>query len=167
MRLIQLFMVLILGAITTFAQNTEILELQGDKLGEDHAAFAVKHPKAVCKNSTETRIECYQWADVAIFGMQAHPDADCSVKIHSDARCVQGLTAHFVNRKLISLSYAVPGTDKSVPTAELKKVFGTPMFDTREATFWSHGRQMANVIVGRATDSDHGPVLITIMIAQD
>ena len=161
------FMVFMVGAITAFAQNSESLELQGDKLGEDHAAFVAKHPKAVCKNSTETRIECYQWTGVSIFGMQAHPDADCSVKTHSEARCAQGLAAHFVNRKLISLSYAVPGTNKTLPTAELKKSFGTPMIDTSEATMWTRGRQMANIVVGRATESAEEPVLITIMIDED
>ena len=139
-------------------------ELQGDKLGESHAIFISRRPKAVCKKSTETRTNC-QWVDVSIFGLQAHPDPGCSLKTYSAPECVQGLSAQFKDGPLISLSYAVAGTDKKAPTAELKKLFGTPEFDTSEGTIWQRGRALASVVVARATESNEGPILITFSIS--
>jgi len=145
--------------------ESQTFELQGDKLGESFSTFVAKHPKADCADSTETRTNCYQWTDVSIFGMTAQPKPGCSVKIHSSPECVQGLGAQFVNRHLISLSYAVKGTDKSEATATLKKSFGSPLFDTGEATIWSHERAFVSVVVGKSTERNDGPTLVTFVIS--
>ena len=147
------------------AGDAKDFELQGDKLGESYAIFISRHPKAVCEKSTETRANCYQWVDVSIFGLQAHPGPGCSLKTYSAEECVQGLSAQFKDGQLISLSYAVAGTDKKAPTAELKQLFGTPEIDTSEATIWQRGRAFASVVVGRAAESNGGPILITFSIS--
>ena len=97
--------------------------------------------------------------------MKAHPDPGCTPKIYSSAGCVQGLTGQFMEKRLISLSYAVSGTDKTEATAALKKKFGTPMIDTSEATLWSSGSAIASVVVGKATETSDGPVLVTVLIS--
>src|SRR5271170_4796440 len=56
------------------------LELQGDKLGESFDAFMAQHPKAQCDTSQTSRAVCYQWADVAIFGLTAFNSPTCSLK---------------------------------------------------------------------------------------
>jgi hypothetical protein len=99
--------------------------------------------------------------------MLAHPDPGCSLKTYSSNGCVQGLSAQFVNHRLILLSYAVAGTDKAEPTAALKKSFGSPDFDTSKATIWLHGGSLASVAVGKSTEESDGPMLITFVISSD
>ncbi|HXR32942.1 MAG TPA: hypothetical protein VN830_04505 [Verrucomicrobiae bacterium] len=146
-------------------QSSEPFELQGDKLGDSLTMFVSKHPKAECMDSTKTRTSCYQWVDVSIFGMTAHPDSGCSLKSYSSAGCVQGLTAQFADHRLILLSYAVVGMDKTEPTSALKKTYGAPLIDTREATIWSRDNATASVVVGKATETNDGPTLVTFVIS--
>jgi hypothetical protein len=145
--------------------RSEPLGLGDDKLGESLSSFTSLHPNAKCENSTKARSICYQWSEVSIFGMTAHPDPGCSIGNRSSPDCVQGINAQFVNERLISLSYAVEGTDKTDATTALKKRFGNPLFETREATLWSIGKETASVIVGKATERKDGPTLITFLIA--
>jgi len=145
--------------------SSEPFELGNDKLGESLATFVSKHRKAECADSTKTRTNCYQWVEVSIFGMTAHPDPGCSPKNHSAAGCVQGITAQFMDKRLILLTYAVGGTDKTEATSALKKKFGTPVIDTREATVWTNGNATASVVVGKATKANEGPTLITFMMS--
>ncbi len=146
------------------APSSEPFELGSDELGESLATFVSQHPKSECKDSTKTRTNCYQWVEVSIFGMTAHPDPGCSPKNYSSAGCVQGLAAQFVDKRLVLLTYAVGGTDKTEATAALKKKFGTPVIDTREATIWTNGNATASVVVGKATEANDGQTLITFMI---
>jgi hypothetical protein len=138
--------------------------LHGDRLGESLTTFVSKHPKAECKDSTETRTNCYQWTDVSIFGMLAQPKAGCSLKTYSTKGCVQGLSAQFVNHRLVLASYAVTGTDKAEPTAALKRTFGSPGFDTTKATIWRRDRSSASMVIGKATEQSDGSILITSVI---
>jgi hypothetical protein len=155
----------LLGAKQFQSEDSEPLELGGDKLGEKLELFVSQHSKAECMESTKTRTNCYQWVGVSIFGMKAQPDPGCSSKTYSSTGCVQGLTAHFVEKRLVSLSYAVSGTDKTEATAALKKKFGTPKFDTREATIWTSDNGSASVVVGKAAETGEGPTLITFVIS--
>jgi hypothetical protein len=171
MRLLMIFVLVFVETPSLLAlkqfqsAGSESFELEGDKLGESLESFVSQHPKANCVESTKTRTSCYQWAEISIFGMKAHPDPGCTPKIYSSAGCVQGLTGQFMEKRLISLSYAVSGTDKTEATAALKKKFGTPMIDTSEATLWSSGSAIASVVVGKATETSDGPVLVTVLIS--
>jgi len=144
--------------------RSEPLGLENDKLGESLAAFASLHPKAICEKSTKTRTNRYQWSAVSIFGMTAHPEPGCSIKNHSSPDCVQGINAQLVDQGLMFLSYAVEGGDKTDATTALKKLFGNPLIDTREATIWTIGKETASIIVGKATEGKEGPTLITFSI---
>jgi hypothetical protein len=142
----------------------EPFELESDKLGENLANFTANHPKAKCMDSTAARINCYQWKDISIFGMTAHPDQDCSVKKHSSAGCAEGLSAQFVNQHLVLLAYAVEGKDKAEAIGALKKKFGPPSLDGPVSTTWMNGDTMATVDVGKAAGAQGGQNLITFMI---
>src|ERR1700739_1241981 len=81
-KIMHLLLILILGVFKPTAlmvhnqspkKDSESFELHGDRLGESLTTFVSKHPKAECKDSTKTRTNCYQWTDVSIFGMLAHP----------------------------------------------------------------------------------------------
>jgi hypothetical protein len=139
-------------------------ELQGDKLGESVATFTAQHPKAECERS-ETRTTCYQWADVAIFGLTAHAGAGCNLKKRYAADCLQGVTAKFTNERLVSLVYTIAGTDKSEAAAELRKKLGTPTLESRTASTWNSGGESASVVVGKMTEESDSPSLITISIS--
>ena len=142
----------------------EPFELGGDALGENLATFVSNHPKAHCADSTKTRISCYQWLEISIFGMAAHPDPGCSIKNYSSVGCVEGLSAQFVEQHLVLLSYAVEGKDKTEAIAALKKNFGIPLRDDPVGTTWMSGNTMASVDVGIANGAKNGQSLITLMI---
>jgi hypothetical protein len=171
MRVLVILVLFLIGTHALLALNqfqppsSEPFELGSDKLGESLATFVSKHPKAECADSTKTRTNCYQWVEVSIFGMTAHPDPGCSPKNHSSAGCVQGISAQFVDHRLVLLSYAVGGTDKAEATAALKKKFGTPVIDTHEATVWTNGNTTASVVAGKASEANDGPTLITFMMS--
>ena len=139
-------------------------ELGGDALGENLAAFVTNHPKAQCVDSTKARTNCYQWLEISILGMSAHPDAECSIKNYSSAGCVEGLSAQFVDKRLVLLSYAVEGKDKAEAIVALKKTFGIPLMDGPVGTTWTNGNTMASVDVGKAPGAKNGQSLITFMI---
>ena len=147
-------------------QNSDAFELHGDILGENLKTFVARHISAECMDLDKHRVTCYQWKEVEILGLIAHPGPDCSLKSYSAPQCVQGVTAQFADDRLISLSYSVAGTDKREAVAELKKSFGAPLVETAEATMWSRGGYMASVVVGKADPAADGPVLITFMIAK-
>lgn len=145
--------------------STGSFELQGDKLGESVEAFVAQHPKAECDKSQPLRAVCYQWADVAIFGITAHAGATCSLKKRYAAECLQGITAKFTDQRLVSLVYTVAGADKSEATAALAKKFGTPARESRDASTWSSGSETASVVVGKMMEESDAPSLITISIS--
>ena len=97
-------------------------------------------------------------------GMAAHPGPDCSVKTHSALACVEGLTAQFVDGRLSMLSYAVEGTDKTHAVDELKKRYGPPKIDTREAAIWSLGNATLSVVVGKVSEEPNSPTILTVAI---
>ncbi len=144
--------------------NSGPFELAGDKLGESLTSFTSKHPKAQCVDSTSKRKTCYQWEDVSIFGKTAHPEPKCSPEAHASPGCAQGLTAQFLEQRLVLLSYAVRGTDKSEATSAFKKKYGTPIIDTREATIWTISNTSLSVVVGKATEGKEGESLVTFVI---
>jgi len=146
------------GAETTFT-------LAGDRLGETFASFSSRHPTAQCVESASARKNCYQWAGVSLMGMAAHPSRDCSVKTHTALACLEGLTAQFVDGRLTMLSYAVESADKTHAVDELKKRYGAPKMDTREAVIWSLGNATLSVVVGKASDEPNSPTLLTVAIA--
>ena len=148
------------------APRDESFELGGDALGENLATFVSNHPKAQCADSTKTRINCYQWLEISIFGMAAHPDPGCSIKNYSSAGCVEGLSAQFVEQHLVLLSYAVEGKDKTEATDALKKDFGIPVTNGPVGTTWTSGNTMASVDVGKANGAKNGQSLITFMITE-
>jgi hypothetical protein len=147
------------------APRSEPFELGGDKLGEELKTFVANHPKAQCTDSSKPRVNCYQWADVSIFGMTAHPDAGCSLKNSSSVRCLQGLSATFVDQRLKLLTYAMAGSDKTEATALLKKQLGIPTIDTSEATIWSNGNTTASAVVAKAAESGFAENLVTFEIS--
>lgn len=138
-------------------------ELNNERLGETLSSFQSLHPKARCISSSKSRKDCYQWEEVSIFGLTAHPASTCSPEKHSSADCAEGLTAQFVDDHLVLLIYAVGGNDKKDASAELKKKYGTPAIDTSEATIWMRKRTLS-VVVGKATEGSDGKNLITFMI---
>jgi hypothetical protein len=142
----------------------EPFELGGDALGENLAVFVSNHPKAQCSDSTKRRINCYQWLEIAIFGMAAHPDPGCSIKNYSSPGCVEGLSAQFVDKHLVLLSYAVEGKDKAEAIVALKKNFGIPEMDGPVGTTWMNGNTMASADVGEAPGAKNGQNLITFML---
>ncbi len=146
--------------------DSDSLELQGDTLGETAATFSAHHTKAQCVASSPRTKNCYEWENISIFEMRAHPDSGCSPATHSDAGCVQGLTATFKDEHLNLLSYAVEGNDKSSAVVGLKKKYGKPSIDTPEATIWMSGNDVLSVVVGKATEGATGPTLVTFMISR-
>lgn len=144
--------------------TSEPFQLQGDKLGESLTSFVSRHPKAQCEDATKTRKNCYQWADVSIFGFSAHPDLRCSATKHSLPGCVQGITAQFTDGRLHMLTYAVAGSDSVPAVATLKKEFGAPIMETPMATMWLAGNKTPSVVVGKATEQEGAETLITFMI---
>jgi len=140
-------------------------ELQGDKLGESPETFMAQHPKAECDKSQKSRITCYQWTDVSIFGLTAQPAPGCNLKKRYAADCLQGITARFMDQRMISLVYTVAGTDKSAAAAALQKQLGTPTMNSRDGAVWSSGNTTASVVVGKAMEEKDAPSLITISIA--
>jgi hypothetical protein len=138
-------------------------ELNNERWGETLSSFQSLHPKARCINSSKTRTDCYQWEDVSIFGLTAHPSSTCSPEKRSSADCAEGLTAQFVDDHLVLLVYAVGGSDKRDASAELKKKYGAPAIDTSEATIWM-GKRTLSVVVGKASEGSEGKSLITFMI---
>jgi len=141
------------------------LELQGDALGESFETFVSQHPKAECDTSQKVRAVCYQWADVAIFGLTAQTGPACSLKKRYAADCIQGITAKFSDRRLVSLVYTVAGLDKSAATAALKTKLGTPAMNSSDGTIWNSGGATASVMVGKASEASDAPILITITIS--
>jgi len=161
----------VLLALMTLSRQANVkppgddFDLNSERLGETLTSFQSLHPKARCINSSKTRRDCYQWEDVSIFGLTAHPSSTCSPEKRSSADCAEGLTAQFVDDHLVLLVYAVGGSDKKDAVAELKKKYGTPAIDTSEATIWMGARaRTLSVVVGRATDGSEGKSLITFMI---
>ena len=146
--------------------DSSALELQGDKLGETLDTFLAKHPKAQCDDTQKTRTACYQWADVSIFGIAAHPAANCSLKNRYAKTCLEGLNAKFSDHQLIALVYSVIATDKSAASAELQKKLGKPAIDARDATVWNLSDSTASVIVGKATESPDDPTILTVTISR-
>jgi len=146
--------------------RSEPFELGGDKLGEDLKTFVANHPKAQCTDITKPRVNCYQWADVSIFGMTARPDAGCSLKNAASLRCLQGLRATFLDQHLKLLTYAMPGSDKTEATALLKKQLGTPAIDTSEATIWNNGNTTASAVVAKSAESGFGENLVTFELSE-
>jgi hypothetical protein len=146
--------------------DSSALELQGDKLGESLETFLAKHPKAQCDDTQKTRTACYQWVDVSIFGISAHPAASCSLKNRYAKTCLEGLNAKFSDHQLIALVYSVVGTDKSAASAELQKKLGKPAIDARDATVWNLADSTASVIVGKATESPDDPTILTVTISR-
>jgi hypothetical protein len=140
-------------------------ELQGDKLGESVETFVSQHPKAECDKSRSLRAVCYQWADVAIFGISAHAGAKCNLKQRYAADCLQGITARFTEEHLVSLVYTVGGADISGVTAELKKKFGAPTHESRDGSNWSSGSESASVVVTKVMEEADSPSLITVSIS--
>ena len=145
--------------------RSEPFELGGDKLGEDLKTFVANHPKAQCTDSSKPRVNCYQWADVSIFGMTAHPDPGCSLKNSSSARCLQGLSATFVDQRLKLLTYAMAGSDKTEATAALKKQLGAPAIDTSEATVWRSGNTTTSAMLAKGAESGFAENLVTLIIS--
>ena len=141
------------------------LELQGDKLGESFDAFVAQHPKAQCDTSQTPRAVCYQWADVAIFGLTAFNSPTCTLKKRYAADCIQGITAKFSERRLVSLVYTVAGIDKTAATAALKDKLGTPAMSSSDGTIWNRGETTASVMIGKASEDHDAPTLITISIS--
>jgi hypothetical protein len=169
----RLFFVLVQAFLLTFgtspepqfgSANSTPFELQGEKLGESLATFMSQHPKAQCEDSTKTRKNCYQWADVSIFDLSAHPDPGCSPSKHSSPGCAQGLTAQFTEGRLIMLTYAVAGKDKQPAVASLKKKYHAPVIDTPEGTVWTSGSSTLSVVVGKAAEQADAETLITFMM---
>jgi hypothetical protein len=142
------------------------LGLQGDTLGESFATFFSHHPKAQCVALSPKTKNCYEWENISIFGMSAHPDAGCSPATHSAPGCVQGMTVAFKDDRLSLLSYAVQGNDKSPAVVMLKKTCGNPSIDTPEATIWVSGNDDLSVVIGKATEGASGPTLVTFMISR-
>jgi hypothetical protein len=114
-------------------------------------------------SSTKTK-NCYQWENVSIFDLKAHADAKCSPEKHSADGCVQGLAAMFQDQKLVQLSYAVAGSDKSVVVTRLKEKYGAPAIDTREGTIWMRRSGALSITVGKASENPNSPILIIFMI---
>jgi len=141
------------------------LELQGDKLGESLETFMSQHPKAECDTSQKPRVVCYQWADVAIFGLTAFNSPGCALKKRYAADCIQGITAKFADRRLMSLVYTVAGIDKTEATAALKNKLGAPVMNSSDGTVWNRGDATASVIIGKASEERDAPTLITITIS--
>jgi hypothetical protein len=139
-------------------------ELQGDQLGESLDTFVSQHPKAECDTSQPSRAVCYQWADVAIFGLTAHAATNCTLKKRYAADCLQGITAKFTDRRLVSLAYTLAGTDKAAAIAALKNKFGSPTKNSSEGTIWNKGEATASVIVGEPTETGGSAASITIAI---
>jgi hypothetical protein len=167
MRVLIILALVCIAAPSMLAQketDTELLELQGDKLGESLSSFVAQHPKAQCANLSSKRKNCYQWEDVSIFGLVAHAESTCSPANHASPGCVQGLSAQFVDERLVLLTYAVGGSDKRDATTALKKKYGAPDIDTPEASIWSKGRGTLSVVVGKATDESNAETLVTFMI---
>jgi hypothetical protein len=141
------------------------LELQGDKLGESLETFISQHPKAECDTSQKPRAVCYQWANVAIFGLTAYNAAGCNLKKRYAADCIQGITAKFTDLRLVSLVYTVAGIDKTEATAALKDKLGTPVMNSSDGTIWNRGDTTASVMIGKASEDRDAPTLITITIS--
>jgi hypothetical protein len=148
------------------APRSEAFELGGDKLGEDLKAFVANHPKAQCTDAGKPRVNCYQWADVSILGMTAHPDPGCSLKNASSVHCLQGLSATFLDQRLKLLTYAMAGSDKTEATSLLKKQLGTPTIDTSEATIWTNGNTTASAVVAKGAESGFAENLVTFEISE-
>jgi hypothetical protein len=140
------------------------LQLAADKLGESFSSFVSNHPNAKCVDSTTKTKNCYEWENVSIFDMKAHAEAGCSPEKHSADGCVQGLAAMFKDQKLVQLSYAVAGSDKSVIVTSLKEKYGAPAIDTREGTIWMRGNGVFSITVGKASENPNSPTLVTFMI---
>jgi hypothetical protein len=145
--------------------SSAALELQGDKLGESFDTFMAQHPKAQCDTSQTPRAVCYQWADVAIFGLTAFNSPTCTLKKRYAADCIQGITAKFTERRLVSLVYTVAGIDKSAPTAALQDKLGAPAMNSSDGTIWNRGEATASVMLGKASEERDAPTLITISIS--
>jgi hypothetical protein len=142
------------------------MELQGDRLGESVETFMAKHPKAECDTTTQKSfITCYQWSDVAIFGVAASPGTSCSLKKRYAADCLQGLTARFSEHSLTSIVYAVAGTDKTAITAELKKIFGASTRNATEVTTWNLNDAIVSVVADKASSGSlTSAALITVSL---
>lgn len=81
-----------------WTNETEAFALGDDEIGESFKTFSSHHPKAQCIDSTSTTKSCYQWENISIYGMSAHPSPDCSLKSRGSANCIQGLSAQFKNQ---------------------------------------------------------------------
>jgi hypothetical protein len=148
------------------ALRVSALELQGDKLGETPEIFQEQHPKAECDKSQNSRITCYQWGDVSIFGLMAQPASGCNLKKRYAVDCLQGLTARFKDGQLVSLVYTVAGSDKTVASDALKKQFGAPTMDTRDGSVWNNRNGTISVVVGKAMQEKDAPSMLTISLAE-
>ena len=147
------------------AADHDAFTLNGDQLGDSFSAYLSRHPTAQCVDATKTRKLCYEWSDISIFGMAAQPQPQCSPKSAGLSACAEGRTAQFEKESLISLTYAVRGTDKAQAVATLTKSFGSPVIDTPGGTIWSQDGETASVTVGKADPSGTGPTLVTFLIA--
>ncbi len=79
---------------------------------------------------------------------------------------MQGITAKFTGRRLVSLVYAVAGIDKTTATAALKDKLGAPAMNSMlMARFGIVGDTTASVMIGKASEEHDAPTLITITIS--
>jgi hypothetical protein len=140
-------------------------ELQGDKLGESVETFMAQHPKAECDTAQKPRISCYQWADVAFFGLMGRAAPGCNLKKRYAADCLQGIAARFTDQHLVSLVYTVAGADKAEAAMALRKQLGTPTMESRDGTVWNNGSATISVVAGKAMDENSQASLITISIS--
>lgn len=132
--------------------------------GENFSSFVANHPNAKCVDSSTKTKNCYQWENVSIFDLKARADEGCSPEKHSADGCVQGLAARLQEQKLVLLSYAVAGSDKSAVVVKLKQKYGPPAIDTREGTIWMRGNGVFSITLSKASENPSSPTLITFMI---
>lgn len=124
---------LVLVVLLGTSQSTDRpYELKGEAPGMTLKQFRANHKGAECSNRTGRQTNCRVYDGVSFAGVTAMTYKGCT-----SLECsAQGISANFVDGRLVYLSYGVsPGASEEI-IVTLKKKFGEPSESTKRSATW-------------------------------
>jgi hypothetical protein len=107
-------------------------ELKGEAPGMTLKQFRANHKNAECSNRTARQTSCRVYDAVSFAGVTAMTHKGCALLECS----AQGISANFIDGRLVYLSYGVsPGASEEI-IETLKKKFGEPSESTKHSATW-------------------------------
>jgi hypothetical protein len=128
-----IFLILVLFGLRT-PQSDQPYELKGDVPGMTLKQFKTNHKHADCTRQSETLQRCHIADDVSFGGVPSSSFKGCTLPICA----FQGISADFVNGKMVRLRYSVSpgGASRIIPALKMK--FGEPTTATTSSATWKN-----------------------------